>query len=81
VQIHDVFLPWDYRPDWTDRYYSEQYLLAAMLLAEGSRLEIVLPAFYVYNHPGLSDILAPVWERIGLTDYETAGHSFWLRTR
>ena len=81
VHIHDVFLPWDYRPDWTNRYYSEQYLLAAMLLAEGSRYEIVLPAFYVYNHAELSSILSPLWDRIGLTGYETAGHSFWLRIR
>jgi hypothetical protein len=80
VHIHDVFLPWDYRPDWVDRYYSEQYLLAAMLLAEGPHIQIELPAFYVYNTPELARILEPLWTGLGLSGYETAGHSFWLRT-
>lgn len=80
IHIHDVFLPWDYRPDWTERYYSEQYLLAAMLLAGGPHIQIELPAFYVYNTPELARILDPLWQRLGLSGYETAGHSFWLRT-
>src|SRR5690606_30946570 len=37
VQIHDVTLPYDYPEVWIDRHYSEQYLLAAWLLARGTR--------------------------------------------
>lgn len=33
VHFHDIFLPLDYPPEWSDRYYSEQYLLACYLLA------------------------------------------------
>ena len=33
VEIHDVTLPYDYPTEWIDRYYSEQYLLAAYILA------------------------------------------------
>ncbi len=33
--VHDIFLPDDYPPEWADRYYSEQYLLAAWLLGGG----------------------------------------------
>jgi len=33
VFIHDMFLPYDYRPEWASRWYSEQYLLAVLLLA------------------------------------------------
>lgn len=29
VHIHDIWLPYDYPPEWSSRYYSEQYLLAA----------------------------------------------------
>jgi predicted O-methyltransferase YrrM len=80
IQVHDVFLPWDYRPDWTGRWYSEQYLLAAYLLA-GDSMDIVLPAFYVYTQPRLASVLSPLWRKIGRRGYETAGHSFWFRRR
>jgi hypothetical protein len=78
VHIHDVFLPWDYRPDWTERYYAEQYLLAALLLGGGGPFEITLPLFYIYCQPELAEVLAPLWTTLGLSDYQTAGHSFWL---
>ena len=37
VGIHDIFLPEDYPPQWADRWYSEQYLLAAWLLGRRGR--------------------------------------------
>ena len=80
VHVHDVFLPWDYRPDWQARHYNEQYVLAAYLLG-GTTLEPLLPAYFVYRDDELSKILAPLWERLGLTGYETAGHSFWATRR
>jgi len=43
VEIHDIFLPDDYPPQWGKRYYSEQYLLAAYILAESSRFDILMP--------------------------------------
>jgi hypothetical protein len=33
VQFHDLMLPYDYPLEWIERYYSEQYLLAAYLQA------------------------------------------------
>ena len=47
VGIHDVFLPYDYPRDYADRYYSEQYLLAAHLIAGNPALEPVLPGLTV----------------------------------
>lgn len=47
VHIHDVFLPWDYPAQWGTRYYSEQYLLAAWLLAGPERLRLVLSNVFV----------------------------------
>ena len=32
VGIHDIFLPFDYPPEWTGRMYNEMYMLAAYLL-------------------------------------------------
>ena len=33
VEFHDIYLPWDYPQFMCDRFYSEQYMLAAFLLA------------------------------------------------
>ena len=46
VGIHDICLPFDYPPDWLDRYYSEQYLLAASLLGGHRGFRTILPSFY-----------------------------------
>src|SRR5690606_20567587 len=43
VQIHDVYLPFDYPQDMCDRYYSEQYVLAAMILANPTRYRPLMP--------------------------------------
>ena len=48
VEIHDIFLPNDYPPHWSERYYSEQYLLA-----EGIRFDILLPNAFINNDPEL----------------------------
>jgi hypothetical protein len=81
VGVHDIFLPYDYPQDFADRYYSEQYLLAAHLLAGNKRLEPVLPTVYVARHPELRSITEPVWADPRLGEIEPAGHSFWLSTR
>lgn len=81
VGCHDVWLPDDYPPDWWDRFYSEQYLLAAYLLAEGPRVEVTLPAWFVSHDRVLSGILAPLWEDARLASISNLGSVFWIRTR
>jgi SAM-dependent methyltransferase len=51
VGVHDVFLPFDYPPEWGSSYYSEQYLLAAYLLAEADSFRPILPCTYVLADP------------------------------
>jgi hypothetical protein len=80
VQVHDVTLPWDYPPEWSGRWYSEQYVLAAYLLGGGGGTQVVLPNAYVSRDPELSKILDPVWSRPGLEDVERGGSSLWLVT-
>lgn len=81
VQVHDIFLPWDYRPDWSDRWYSEQYLLAAWLLA-GGRLDVVLPNFFVSTEPELNDVLSELWSRLRERSANLESPSaFWFETR
>ena len=69
VGVHDIFLPYDYPAEYADRYYSEQYLLAAHLLAGDPLVDPVLPAFYASRKPELSS-LAPV---------EPSGSGFWMQ--
>jgi hypothetical protein len=81
VEFHDVYLPFDYPGEWSERYYSEQYLLAAYLLAEGERFEIVLPNAFISTDEELSGILAPLWDSPAMEGVERYGGSFWIRMR
>jgi hypothetical protein len=79
VHLHDIFLPWDYPPAWADRFYSEQYLLAVALLAEGPHLEILLPNAFVSLDDELRRVLEPIWQDPHMAGVQADGGSFWLR--
>lgn len=80
VQIHDILLPYDYPSDWAGRWYSEQYLLAALLLARGRAFETILPNMFISHDEELRSILAPLWKRTKMEINEIFGYSFWLKT-
>jgi hypothetical protein len=63
VHIHDIYLPYDYPPFMCDRFYSEQYGLAAYLLANPKRFATLLPAYFVDQDP----------------EVEQHGGSYWLK--
>ena len=78
VQVHDVLLPRDYPPGWRWRYYSEQYVLAAFLLAGPARFAVELPNAFVDADRELRSLVAPLWRRLGIVhEYQPA--SFLLR--
>jgi hypothetical protein len=81
VGVHDIFLPYDYPLEYADRYYSEQYLLAAHLIAGNPLLEPVLPTFYASREPELRSLLDGLWSDRRLATAVPAGHAFWMRTR
>jgi hypothetical protein len=81
VHVHDIFLPDDYGPAWNDRFYSEQYLLAAQLLGGVTSYEVEFPGWFVGNDVELSSMLLPLWELPHLWRVERHGCSFWLLTR
>lgn len=86
VHIHDIFLPEDYVPHWMERYYphrywSEQYVLAASLLAGHAGYEVILPNHYVSITPKLSSILDSFWANPLLEGVPKTGSSFWIQTR
>lgn len=81
VYIDDIFLPLDYPPEWIPRYFSEQYLLAVLLLSKENRYEVVLPCTFVANDPELMKILDPLWEKKSILENVGPGNGFWLRVR
>jgi hypothetical protein len=78
VHLHDIYLPYDYPMEWNDRYYSEQYLLAAWLLAGGGRLRVELPNMFVSEDRELSGVVQPLWTG-RLDRVQRHGGSFWMR--
>lgn len=74
VHIHDIFLPYDYPPDWLGRLYNEQYLLAAMLLSGQTRHDILWPGAFTADLPAVNALLPPPF-------HNSRGGSFWMRVR
>lgn len=78
VQVHDIYLPWDYPQDMCERGYSEQYVLAAMVMSNPARYRPIFPAFWIAQQRDLQATLAPLWENKNLHGVERHGGSFWF---
>ena len=78
VGIHDIFLPDDYPEPFVERHYSEQYLLAALLLGRPDWIEPVLAAYYVCTRPELAAELNALWARPEFAGIPTQGGGFWF---
>lgn len=70
VHMHDICLPYDYPSEWVTRFYSEQYMLAAFLLAGHKDFRIVMP-----NAFAVGASIVP--EK--LLEFGNFGGSFWMR--
>jgi predicted O-methyltransferase YrrM len=81
VHVHDIWLPYDYPPEWSARYFSEQYLLGVYLLARAAeKLRIVLPNAFVSEDEELRHVLDELWQRPELAAVVPHGVSFWFET-
>jgi hypothetical protein len=74
VHFHDIHLPYDYPPEWAHRYYNEQYLLAAYVLA-GDRFQLLLPNAFITRDAELHKILDPIWKAPAMAGLSTYGAS------
>ena len=79
VHIHDIYLPYDYPQFMCDRFYSEQYALAAFLLANPHKYRPILPNYFISEDTGLAASLAPLWQHPNTQNVEQHGGSFWLQ--
>ena len=64
-----------------ERWYSEQYLLAAYVLARGSLFDIVLPNGFVSDDDALTGVMAPLWDLDRMRGVGRRGSSFWIRMK
>jgi hypothetical protein len=78
VHIHDIFLPVDYPQERAHWYYSEQYLLAASLLAGHGNYEVLLPNYYITLTESVRRVMDSFWSRPELTGVSVCGGSFWM---
>lgn len=79
VHIHDIYLPYDYPQFMCDRFYSEQYGLAAFLLANPEKFNTIFPNYFVSEDAELANRLAPIFDHPNLKTVERHGGSFWLQ--
>ncbi len=77
VHIHDIFLPWDYPPDFRKRLYSEQYVLAAMMLCPQQSFKVILPNFFACTDPDLTREVVSIMHPLNAC---AQGSSFWIET-
>jgi len=80
VQMHDICLPSDYPPGWTDRWYSEQYALAAFLLGGAKGTRLLCACAFIGTDAALAGMLDPLWSDLALAGVERGGSSFCLET-
>jgi hypothetical protein len=80
VGVHDIWLPDDYPEPFLPYWWSEQYLLAALLLGEPDWLRVELPGYYVSSRPDLAALVAPLFARPPLGAVDPRGSLFWLQT-
>ncbi len=79
VHVHDVYLPYDYPQEFCDRYYSEQYMLAAFLMANPQKYKTIMPNYFVSEDFELKNILTPLWNQTKMPVVERHGGSFWIQ--
>ncbi|MHB1048316.1 MAG: class I SAM-dependent methyltransferase [Thermoanaerobaculia bacterium] len=77
IGVHDIFLPDDYPEEWAERYYSEQYVLAAWLLGAESRYRVTLPAYWVSRNRETFGLDA-IADACGCPRERFDGCSFWI---
>lgn len=77
VQIHDIYLPYDYPQFMCDRFYSEQYTLAAFILANPNKFKTILPNYYLSQHKDYGQFENVFWQQLP-HGIERHGGSYWI---
>ncbi len=78
VHIHDIFIPYDYPDNYFERFYTEEYLLHA-LLAHSRKFEVVLAAHYLAREQ--TRLMQDLFGASVGDDPLFFGASFWMRSK
>lgn len=88
VHVHDIFLPFDYPPAWEQALYSEQYLLAGMLMCGSPLFDVLLPNYFAQSDDALGARVRTLFAAPGggipfhyPNKGETLGCSFWMEMK
>jgi predicted O-methyltransferase YrrM len=82
IHFHDILWPYDYPASFQDRYWSEQYVVAAYLLGAAEKVEVLMPSRFVSDFDELNGILAPILSRWqGPAEPWLNGGSLWFTHR
>lgn len=81
VHIHDITLPVDYPRTYIERWYSEQYVLGAVLLLGEPRFEVLLSNAFCSFDRELVHVLDPLWSHAQFEGVPPHGSSIWLKMR
>ncbi|HEY3948239.1 class I SAM-dependent methyltransferase [Phenylobacterium sp.] len=79
VQVHDIYLPYDYIAGHLHRLWNEQYLLATALLFGARRFDILFPSWFVVRDSALSAQAEALFRKGPMAELSLYGASFWLR--
>lgn len=79
VHIHDIYLSYDYPQFMCDRFYSEQYCLAAFIMANPQKYFTIFPSYFIAQDAELSNELSSFWQLENLRNVEQHGGSYWLK--
>lgn len=78
VGVHDILLPYDYPPEWRERFYSEQYILAAALIAAPEKFDVIMPTFFVHSLGLSNSTLSRIYEKVPQS-VSKDGSIFWFK--
>jgi len=83
IHIHDIYLPYDYANNVANQLWTEQYILAAMIMGGFKGYEVLYPAFYVsktnQNIQSLLNQADLKCEELTLAARPKEGFSFWMK--
>lgn len=79
VHVHDIYIPYDYPQFMCDRFYSEQYVLAAFILANPDKYKTIFPAYYISEEKELAMKIEAIWNSENTRGVEKHGGSYWMR--
>lgn len=80
VGIHDIFWPVDYPEAWLERYYNEQYMLAAYMLAFGDHVPLVFSCSHAWRALG-DEVKAAVPDDLLARLKRVSGGCLWFEKR